>query len=245
MDADRSELVSAAIDFKDVEASEAMTARVDVEAIDIDDDRESIIAFAIQSTHSRIPVYEGSIDHIIGVVHLNHLLKAFSEDKNCDIREVMLEPCFVYKTMKLPVVLNHLKKARQHLAVVTDEYSGTIGVITMEDVLEEIVGDIWDETDEVEEEIVELSGGEMEIDGDMGIDDFFELIGLNPEENEYESETLGGFVTEYKGDFPEVGEVFEFENTKITVIQMDGLRVEKVRVEIETDEDEKRGEESR
>lgn len=232
LDAERSELVSAAIDFNDITADEAKTSRVDMEAIDIDDDRENILKFAIHSTHSRIPVYEGSIDNIIGVVHLNHLLKAFAADENCDIRSVMMPPCFVYKTTKLPVVLNNLKKARQHLAIVTDEYSGTLGVITMEDVLEEIVGDIWDETDEVLEEVVERKTGELEIDGDMVIDDFLELLEISPEAFDYESQTVGGFVTEFNGDFPEVGYAFTYDKADIKVLEMDGRRIVKVLVKI-------------
>lgn len=228
LDAERSELVSAAIDFKDITADEAMTARVDMEAIDIDADRAKIIKIAVESTHSRLPVYEGSIDRIIGVVHLNHLLKALSADKEADVRAVMMEPCFVYRTMKLPAVLNHLKKARQHLAIVVDEYSGTLGVITMEDVLEEIVGDIWDETDEIEEEVVELNDDEKEIDGDMVIDDFLELLHVDPDDFDYESQTVGGFVTEYRGDFPEVGYSFVFAGHEITVLAMEERRVGRV-----------------
>ena len=151
LDSERSELVSAAIEFPDVSAADVMTARVDMHAIDIEDDFDNIVAMAIECPHSRLPVYEGSIDNIIGVVHLNHLLKALSESDTADIRALMMEPCYIYRTMKLPQVLNTLKKTRQHLAVVTDEYSGTLGVITMEAGLEQLVGEIWDETDTVEE----------------------------------------------------------------------------------------------
>lgn len=236
LDADQKEIVSAAIDFQDTCASDAMTSRVDMEAIDITDSRENILNTVFTSTHSRLPVYEGSIDKIIGVVHLNHLYKALSENPDADLREVMMEPVFVYKTMKLPVVLNHLKKARQHLAIVTDEYSGTLGVITMEDVLEEIVGDIWDETDEVEEEIVERKTGELEIDGDMPIGDFLELAGVLEDTFDYESQTVGGFVTELKGDFPEVGEQFTYEGISIAVLEMEERRVVKLLVTLPEEE---------
>ncbi len=239
LDPERTELVSAAIDFSDVSADEVMTARVDVEAIDIDEDRDELVRFAIESGHSRMPVYEGSIDHIIGVVHLNRLLKALSEDVNADIRPLMNEPLFIYRTMKLPQVLDTLKKARQHLAVVVDEYSGTLGVITMEDVLEEIVGDIWDETDEVEEEVVERPDGVFEIDGDMNTDDFFELIGRDPEDFEFESGTVGGLIIEKNGDFPAVGDTVEFEGLfRAKVLEMEGLRVVKVLVTPEKSEEE-------
>ncbi|MBO4412365.1 MAG: HlyC/CorC family transporter [Lachnospiraceae bacterium] len=231
LDPDRTELVSAAIDFSDISADEVMTARVDLEALDIDEDREELIRYAIESSHSRMPVYEGSIDHIIGVVHLNWLLKALSEDQNADIRALMKEPLFIYRTTKLPQVLDTLKKARQHLAVVVDEYSGTLGVVTMEDVLEEIVGDIWDETDEVEEEVVEREDGGLEIDGDMNVDDFLELLGEHPENFDFESGTVGGLIIEKNGDFPAVGDTVEFEDLfTAKVLEMEGLRVVKVLV---------------
>jgi CBS domain containing-hemolysin-like protein len=230
LDAERSELVSAAIDFKDTTAEEAMTARVDMDVLDISATREEIMQTVAKSNHSRLPVYEDSIDHIVGVVHVNHLLKEMSLGQDFDIRAIMLEPCFIYKTTKLPAVLNALKKARQHLAIVVDEYSGTLGVITMEDVIEEIVGDIWDETDIVEEEVVPIRDGLLEVDGDMVIDDFLELIEVDPDSFDYESLTVGGWVTEYKGDFPEVGYSFVFGNSRIFVTEMDERRVEKIRV---------------
>ena len=237
IDADRSELLSAALDFKDITADEAMTARVDMEALDVDWNRKAVLRMTLSCTHSRLPVYEGSIDHIIGVVHMNHLLKAMSENREIDLHEVMLEPCFVYRTQKLPSVLDELKKARQHLAIVVDEYGGTLGVITMEDVLEQIVGDIWDETDEVEEEVVELQNGEMEIDGDMPIDSFLELVDIDPDDFDYESNTVGGWVTEYNEGFPEEGYSLNYANFTLTVTEMEERRVTKVRLQIHPEEE--------
>ena len=226
-------LIRAAIDFGDISASEAMTARVDVEAIDIDDSMEEIIEFAENTTFSRIPVYEGSIDNIIGILHLNHLLRAVADGGEVDIRSLMLEPLYVYKTLRLPAVLNVLRNAKQHLAIVTDEYSGTLGVITMEDVLEQIVGDIWDETDTVYEEVVIRGKDEMEVDGDMVIADFLELVGIDEEDFECESETVGGWVIETLERFPEVGDSFDYEDLHIEVTAVDGRRVESIFVKRE------------
>lgn len=228
LDEDRSELVQAAIDFSDVSAYEVMTARVDVNAIDVEDDMEEILAVIDEAQYSRIPVYEDSIDNIIGVLYLNHFLKALTDDEMPDIRSLLMPTCYVYKTMKLPAVLSELRKAKQHLAIVTDEYGGTLGVVSMEDVLEQLVGEIWDETDEIEEEVVERADGQYELDGDMLIDDFFELVEIQEEALDVESETLGGWTIEMFGAFPEVGQSFEFENMNVTVLEMDGLRVEKV-----------------
>ena len=230
IDAERSEIVAAAIDFSDVSASDVMTARVDIEAIDIDDDLSEITRQVSKSTKSRLPVYRGSIDNIIGVMHLNPFLKAMAAGESPNIEEIMNEPCFVYKTAKLPHVLDVLKDARQHLAIVTDEYSGTLGIVTMEDVLEEIVGDIWDDNDEIEEEVVESDKGELIIDGDMPIGDFLERHGIDEDGWEYESATAGGWAIEYMGDFPKTGDAFDYENFHIEVTEAGERRVERLTV---------------
>ena len=234
IDEDQSELLQAAIDFSEISAMEVMTARVDVWAIDIEDDWNEIVAAVEEAPFSRLPVYEGSIDNVIGVLYLNHFLKALTEEgKRTDIRRLLMQPCYVYKTMKLPAVLNLLRKAKQHLAIVTDEYGGTLGVISMEDVLEQIVGDIWDDTDVIEQEVVERAEGEYELDGDMSIYDFLDLAGIPEEDFEAESSTLGGWTVERFGAFPKKGDSFHYENLSVTVLKMDGRRVEKLLVKVD------------
>ena len=231
LDEDQSELVQAAIDFSEISAMEVMTARVDVCAIDIEDDWNEIVAAVEEAPFSRLPVYEGSIDNVIGVLYLNHFLKALTEKgRRTDIRKLLMQPCYVYKTMKLPAVLSMLRKAKQHLAIVTDEYGGTLGVVSMEDVLEQIVGDIWDDTDVIEQEIIERAEGEYELDGDMNIYDFLELVGIPEEDFEAESATLGGWTVERFGSFPQKGDSFRYEDLLVTVLEMDGRRVEKLLV---------------
>ncbi len=230
LDEDQSELIQAAIDFSEISAYEAMTARVDVVAIDADDDWEDILTVIEESSYSRIPVYEGSIDNVIGVLYQNHILKALTEGEPVDLRTLIMPPCFVYKTMKLPAVLNQLRKAKQHLAIVSDEYGGTLGVLTMEDVLEQIVGDIWDDSDVVEQEVVERAEGEYEVDGDMVISDFCELVGIDEDSFEADSETVGGWTVEMFGAYPKVADSFVYGRFTVTVLAMDGRRVEKVLV---------------
>ena len=238
LDEERSELVQAAIDFSEISASEVMTARVDVQAIDIDDDWEEIIAQVEAAPYSRLPVYEDSIDNIIGVLYLNHFLKALTDGGRADTRKLLMPPCYVYKTMKLPAVLNQLRRAKQHLAIVSDEYGGTLGVVSMEDVLEQIVGDIWDETDTVEQEVVERAEGSYELDGDMVLTDVWELLGIDESEVEAESETLGGWTVESFGTFPKEGDSFRWGDWRFTVLVMDGRRVEKVLAKHEPAENE-------
>ena len=226
----RSELLKSALEFSEVSASEAMTARVDVDAIDIDDDWEDILSEIESSGHSRLPVYEDSIDNVIGFLYLNHFLKAMTENARPDIRGMLMEPLYVYKTIKLPQVLSELRHAKKHLAIVTDEYGGTLGVISLEDVLEQIVGEIWDETDEVETEVVEKSEGEYELDGDMTISDFIELVGIDEDDFECESDTVGGWTLEMFERFPNPGDSFEYKDLTVTVLDMDKQRVDKVLV---------------
>ena len=218
-----------------------MTARVDVEAIDIEDSWDELVAAVERSSFSRLPVYEGSVDNIIGVLYLNRFLKALADGGEVDVRALLMPPCYVYKTMKLPAVLSQLRRAKQHLAVVTDEYGGTLGVLSMEDVLEQIVGDIWDDNDEVEPEVVCRTEGEYELDGAMMLSELEELLGLPEDAIEAESSTVGGWTLESFGGFPKEGDSFAWRNIRVTVLEMsDGRRVDKVLVkrEDETEKDE-------
>lgn len=239
LDEDQSELVQAAIDFSETSAFEVMTARVDVQAIDIEDDWDDILAIIEDAPFTRLPVYEGSIDNVIGILYLNHFLKAMADDGRVDIRKLLMPPCYVYKTMKLPAVLNTLRKAKQHLAIVSDEYGGTLGVVSMEDVLEQIVGDIWDESDVVEHEVVQREKSEYELDGAMILSDFLELVGLNEDDVDAESNTVGGWTLEMFGSFPQEGYSFTYRNLTVTVLSMDGRRVERVLVKLAPSEADK------
>ena len=233
LDEDRSELLRSALDFSEIAVMDVMTARVDVEALDIDDDWRELLLSGEDLPYSRIPVYEDSIDNVIGVLYLNRFYKALLDDPDADIRSNLMKPLYIYKTVKLPDVLAQLRKNQQHLAVVTDEYGGTLGIVTLEDVLEELVGDIWDETDEVEDEIVERPDGMYEIDGDLPIGDLAELLDVTEESLDTASATAGGWTIEKFGAFPKVGDTVEADGLRVKVLAMgeDGLRVEKILVE--------------
>ena len=230
LDEDASELVSAAIDFADIAASEVMTARVDIVAIDIDDPWEEILHTIDTSPFSRIPVYEDSVDHVIGILSLNRFLKAMIDQEKVEIRRRLLPTCYVYKTMKLPAVLSSLRNAQQHLAVVTDEYGGTLGVVSMEDVLEQLVGDIWDETDTVERDVVEQGDGVYELDGDMPVSEFLELMDWDEDDFDFDSETVGGWCIEINNGFPNVNSVFAYENIEVQILEVTERRVRRILV---------------
>ena len=239
LDEDQRELLIAALDFGDIAAYEVMTSRVDLDAIDIEDSMEEIMELVNSTPFTRLPVYEDSIDNVIGVLHLNDLLKELAVNDNPDIRSILMEPVFVYRTTKLPSVLQALREANQHMAIVTDEYSGTDGVITMEDVLEEVVGEIWDENDLVEEEIVVKNEREYELDGDLNIYDFLEIVGIDEDEyeSEYDSETVGGWVMEMLERFPVVGDQLRYENFTLKVLEAEERRVDKVLLTIDEPEE--------
>ncbi|MBR2668738.1 MAG: HlyC/CorC family transporter [Solobacterium sp.] len=230
IDEDSSELISAAIDFADISVSEVMTARVDILAIDVDDSWEEIMEVVNASSFSRIPVYEDSIDNIIGILSLNRFLKASIDQKEFDIREMIMQPYFVYKTTKLPSVLSTLRDSQQHLAIVTDEYGGTLGVVSMEDVLEELVGEIWDETDVVEKGVSEISENQYVIDGDLPVSELIDLMDWDETEFDYESETAGGWCIEMLDEFPDEGESFTYEDTVVKVLEVEERRVTKIQL---------------
>ncbi len=233
LDESRSELLQSALEFYDVNAYEAMTARVDVEAIDIDDDIEDIKKKVEESAYSRIPVYRGSVDNIIGLLHQNHFLRLMLESEDIDIESLLLEPLYVYKTVKMLSLLSAFKQSQKQFAVVTDEYGGTLGIITIEDVLEQLVGEIWDESDKVEDEVIAHAEGIFEVDGDMNIYDFFELVDKDEGAIDFESDTVGGWIIERFGDFPKAGDSIEYENLHITVLESGPHRVEKALAELE------------
>ena len=232
IDEETHDLLRNAIDFVDVMAFEVMKPRVDIYAIDIEDDINQLIKEKEFFTYSRIPIYEETIDNIIGVVNTNEVLKLALAKKTIDLKELMYKPIFVHKTKTLSSVLQDFKKEHIHIAVVIDEFGGTLGIVTMEDILEELVGDIWDETDTIEEEAIEKEDGSLIVDGDMNIYDMFEeLLEMETEDFESEYDTVAGWCTEMLEKFPEVNDSFEYKNLKVTILQVDGVRVEKVKIE--------------
>lgn len=232
IDEETGDLVRSAIDFTDVAAYEIMTHRVDVFAFDIEDKIDELINDVNIFKYSRVPVYRDDIDHIIGVLNTKVLIKQLlsKNKKSIKIEELLTEPIYVHKTKAISEVLREFKKTRTHIAIVVDEFGGTMGIITLEDILEELVGDIWDETDVIEEEYTQKSENEFIVDGEMNIYDFFDLVEYEDKEFESEYTTVGGWCTDVLGKFPEVGDNFEFENLKVSIIEVDGMRVEKVKI---------------
>lgn len=237
------ELVRSAIDINDVEAHEIMTPRVDVYAINIESDLEEIIKEGEIFKHSRIPVYEDTIDNVIGILPIKELAKAiFRKDEHIDIISLCYKPLVVPRNRQLLDLLEEFKSSKIHIALIIDEYGGLEGIVTMEDILEEIVGDIFDETDEIEEEYIDNGNGTYIVDGSMNIEDFFELIEYKGEfETDYE--TVGGFCQEILDRFAVTGDKFNFaERYECEVLNADEYTVHKLRIidtEFVSEEEEK------
>ncbi|MBR6950319.1 MAG: HlyC/CorC family transporter [Oscillospiraceae bacterium] len=230
IDEDVSELLQNALDFSEISAQEVMTPRVDVSALDLDDDAEPLADRLDRETFSRLPVFDEDLDHILGILSLNRYYRALLSEPEPDIRRLLITPAYVYKTTKLPAVLETLRLSHTHMAVVTDDYGGTLGILTMEDVLEQLVGEIWDETDEVVDEVVPHGDREWEIDGDLTIGDFCELIGRDEDLFETESVTVGGWTMERFDGFPEPGDSFRFEDLTVRVLETGPHRVNRILV---------------
>ena len=241
LDEEQCDLLQNALDFDTVLAYEVITPRVDMDAIDIRDPYETNIRKIEDYIYSRIPVYEDTPDNIIGILHLNHFYKEFVKGERVNIRSLLLPVTYVHKTMPLPDVLEKMKETKSHMVVVLDEYGGTMGILTMEDVLEQLVGEIWDESDEIEREFVCIDDTHFEADGDMRIYDFFDEFDIDIDEDEdfeTDSATIGGWtITMLDGEVNE-GDSFTFENLRITVKKAEEYRVERIEVEKLPEEDE-------
>ena len=225
------ELVRSAIDINDVEAHEIMTPRVDVYAINIESDLQEIIKEGEIFKHSRIPVYEDTIDNVIGILPIKELAKAiFRKEENINLLSLCYKPLIIPRNRQLLDLLEEFKTSKIHIALVIDEYGGLEGIVTMEDILEEIVGDIFDETDEIEEEYIDNGNGTYIVDGSMNIEDFFELIEYK-DEFETDYETVGGFCQEILDRFAVTGDKFIFaDRYECEVLNADEYTVNKLRV---------------
>ena len=230
VDEDTADLLQSALDFGDTLAYEIITPRVDLVAIDMEDTREEILKTAFASPYTRIPVYEETTDNIIGILHLNHLYKALVKDPNVCIKSLLMPPVFVHKTTPLDDVFNIMRKQKSHLVVVTDEYGGTMGIVTMEDVLEQLVGDIWDESDEIDEEFKEIKPHTFEVDGDMRLVDFLYEFEKDEEDVDDDNATVGGWAVEMLGGYLKLRESFVFEDLTVTILKKQNLRVQKLLV---------------
>lgn len=229
IESDERELLNSVFEFTDTIAREVMTPRVDMDALDVNSNPHEVMAVIQESGHSRIPLYEGTDDQIVGIIHAKDLLLAMIKNgSDPDLRELMRAPHFVPENKPLNELLAEMKQSRCQMAVVSDEYGGTAGVVTIEDIVEELVGDIVDEYDSDVPEI-EASGSGWSVDGRMHIDDLNEAIGTEFESEEFD--TVGGFVFGHFGRQPKPEEAMNIDGCRFVVTTTDGRRVTRIYVE--------------
>lgn len=222
-----SELIRNAIEFNDIEVIDIHTNRVDVIAVDLNTSNEEIERIFREHGYSRLPVYKDSIDNIVGILNQKDFNNASKDDFK--IKKIMNTPVFVVPAMKISQLLTLLQKKKSHMAVIIDEYGGTVGIVTLEDILEELVGEIWDEHDEVIENIKKIGDNKYKVLCSSDLDNMFETFNV---ENEFDIATVGGWVIQTFERIPEFGESFDYKNLHITVSKRDNRHIIEITVEI-------------
>lgn len=234
IDIDEGDLIKNAIEFTDRKAEDILTHRVDIEAVSVDATKSEIADLFTKTQFSRLLVYDDTIDNIVGVIHLKDFYDAGGVIKQ-DIKTIITSPVYIQKSEKISDILKILQTNKAHMAVVIDEYGGTLGIVTMEDILEELVGEIWDEHDEVVEDFQKISDDTFIVDGAVNFDDFCDFFDF---EAEAESVSVGGWVMEQLGKIAENGDEFEYGSLAVTVTQTDSHRVTQIKVINTPSEDE-------
>lgn len=226
IDKDEGALLKNAVEFRDLEAQDILTPRVDLIAVSVDSTKEEVVESFTESHFSRLLVYDDDIDRVVGVIHQKDFYTGNGVTTK-PIRDIITEPIFIHPTEKVSDLLKLLQSHQSHIAIVIDEYGGTLGIVTMEDILEEIVGEIWDKHDEQEESFQQLDPYTYLIDGDWTFDDFCSYFHIA---DDADSVSLGGWIMERMEKVPAAGESFEYGGLSITVEEISNNRIQKVRV---------------
>ena len=221
IDETETELLQSALEFTDLDAGDILTPRIDVVGFEIKDSIEDILSVISETQFSRYPVYERTVDHVVGILYVKHLLKELATNKTVNLQELLLEPVFIPKSMHLHEIMNEFRSHRTHMVVVADEYGGIEGIVTMEDVLEELVGDIWDENDDIVNDWQEITPNRFECSGDMNLSDFIDNLELDEDELETNCATVGGWTVDMIGAMPVPFDSFDYLNYTVMVMQVD------------------------
>lgn len=229
IDEQESMLIHSAIEFTEQQAIDILTPRIDITAVSTKATKEEIAAVFAETAYSRLPLFEDTIDNVIGIIYQKDFHNyVYHTDK--EVSEIVRPVLFVPKNKKIGALLKELQQKKLHIAVVLDEYGGTTGIITLEDILEELVGEIWDEHDEVSREIERKSDSEYIVSGNTNVDKLFDELGIAAIEEEIHSVTVNGWIMDRLGRIPEKGDVFEYKGYQVTVLEMDNKRIGKIRL---------------
>lgn len=234
IDEQESTLIRSAIEFTEIEAVDVLTPRIDITGVAVNATKEEVAETFASTGYSRLPIYEGSVDHIVGIIyHKDFYNQVFSTEKT--IKDIIRPALFTVKSKKIGELLKELQQKKSHIAVVIDEFGGTVGIVTLEDILEELVGEIWDEHDEVVQQIEKTADNSYSVLGNTEIEKLFELLHIN---EELEVNTVSGWVMNELGHMPEKDERFTYENVEVTVLEMYGRRVSKVSIVVNESQEE-------
>jgi CBS domain containing-hemolysin-like protein len=219
-------LIRSAIEFTELEAADILTPRTDVTFISMDMEKEKIAKTFAETGYSRLPVYEGTHDHVVGIIHHKDFHN-FIYHTDVMLSEYVKPALFITKAKKIDALLKELQLKKMHIAVVLDEFGGTVGIVTMEDILEELVGEIWDEHDEVIHEIEKIGEKHYLVSGHANVEKFFEMIDYDMETDVF---TVSGWVVETIGHLPKKGETYSNSTFEIEIREIDGKRIKKVAI---------------
>lgn len=222
------EMIFNVFDFADLQVKDVMVQRVDVTAVEVNDSYEDLLKIIKEDQYSRIPVYDDTIDDIVGILNVKDLIIEGDKGKDFKVTEYMREPLYTFEFKKITELFNEMKKTRNHMAVVLDEYGGTVGIVTIEDLVEEIVGDIQDEYDKERDMIEVIKEDEYVVEGSARLDDVSDLIGVNMESEEFDS--VGGLIIGALGRIPEENEEVVIDRIKFVVEEVEKNRIMKVRI---------------
>ena len=221
IDENETELLQSALEFSDLDAGDILTPRIDVVGFEIGDSIEQVLETINETQFSRYIVYERTVDHVVGILYVKHLLRELAEHKDVKLEDILLEPVFIPKSMHLHDIMNEFRKNRVHMAVVADEYGGITGIVTMEDVLEQLVGDIWDENDDIVNDWQELTEDRFECSGDLNLSEFCNYLDLDDEDLDTGCYTVGGWATETIGAMPVPFDAFDYDRFTMMVKEVD------------------------
>lgn len=230
-----SDLVRSALDFDEITINEILIPRVNVTAIDIESDFEQIKNTFLNEQYSRFPIYKDSMDNIIGILHQSDFFKVYfnnEADKTNDIRSILKKPIYIPEHQKISVTLNLMQKQKVHMAVVIDEYGGTMGIVTLEDIIEELVGEIYDESDEEDTSFIRLSPNSYEVSADLSINDFLDRLELPEDTIDSDCNSVGGWFMDALNKVPAYGDTIQIDGFTLKAIEVNDQRLERIFVTI-------------
>ena len=234
LETDQKEMIQGVVDLSHTTVKEVMVPRIDTVFISANENTEDLFSHIIESGHSRFPVYEQTIDNVIGILYVKDMLKGLIKDGKIDIRKLAREPFFVPEAKRIDDLLRELRRRKVHIAVVVDEYGGVSGIISMEDIIEEIIGDIQDEFDNEKEDIVSMGGGVWLCDTRVNLEDLEEAVGIELPVDDFD--TLGGFVFDLFGKIPVENEKAVWRGHDFIIQDVEGHKINSVKIIIKKNE---------